>query len=148
MDETGQTRSLANRIRSRQDVFIGHNHIENGKVEHLELYHYEEAGRETRQGGGGGGGEDRGRMVDGIAAYIDMERITSVVSVVSATRDRAVQKGMVANAVRQSTRSSSFRPSAIPPNQLGFLRFCSTKQSNLGILNLMSFSQCFCPGVF
>ena len=85
-------RSLINRIHQRQAQFVGHimrregleNLITTGKIE-----------------GNRGRGRQRGKMLEGLAKWIGMEKVTLLLS---ATRDREVWKDMIVNAMKQDTR--------------------------------------------
>ena len=87
--EAGLTRSLVNRMRKQQATFVGHilrrkgfeHHVITGKME----------GRRGR-------GRQREQMIDSLAAWMDIDKTASAIS---AAKDRAIWKDMIANALGQ-----------------------------------------------
>ena len=91
MEEAGLTRSLVNRIRKQQATFVGHILRRKG-LEHLVITGKMEGRR--------GRGRQREQMIDSLAAWMDMDKTASAIS---AAKDRAVWKDMIANALGQGT---------------------------------------------
>ena len=91
MEEAGLTRSLVNRIRKQQATFIGHILRRKG-LKHLVITGKMEGSR--------GRGRQREQMIDSLAAWMDIDKTTSAIS---AAKDRAVWKDMIANALGQGT---------------------------------------------
>ena len=91
MEEAGLTRSLVNKIRKQQATFIGHILRRKG-LEHLVI-----TGKMERRRGRG---RQREQMIDSLAAWMDIDKRASAIS---AAKDRAVWKDMIANALGQGT---------------------------------------------
>ena len=91
MEEVGLTRSLVNRIRKQQATFVGHILRRKG-LEYLVIT--------GKMEGRGGRGRQREQMIDSLAAWMDIDKTASAIS---AAKDRAVWKDMIANALGQGT---------------------------------------------
>ena len=91
MEEAGLTRSLVNRIRKQQAMFVGHILRRKG-LEHLVITGKME-GRRGRV-------RPREQMIDSLAASMGIDKTASAIS---AAKDRAVWKDMIANALGQGT---------------------------------------------
>ena len=92
MEEAGLTRSLVNRIRKQQATFVGHIMRRKG-LEHLVITGKIEGRR--------GRGRQREQMVDSLAAWMDIDKTASAIS---AAKDRAVWKDMIANALGRAPK--------------------------------------------
>ena len=91
MEEAGLTRSLVNRIRKQQATFVSHILRRKG-LEHLVI-----TGKMERRRGRG---RQREQMIDSLAAWMDIDKTASAIS---AAKDRAVWKDVIANALGQGT---------------------------------------------
>ena len=91
MQEAGLTRSLVNRIRKQQAMFVGHILRRKG-LEHLVITGKMEGRR--------GRGRQREQMIDSLAARMDIDETALAIS---AAKVRAVWKDMIANALGQGT---------------------------------------------
>ena len=91
MEEAGLTRSLVNRIKKQQATFVGHILRRKG-LEHLVITGKMEGRR--------GRGRQREQMIDGLAAWMCIDKTASAIS---AAKDRAVWKDMIVNALGQGT---------------------------------------------
>ena len=90
MEEAGSTRTLVNRIRRRQFVFID-NKIKTKDLEQTP-HHYGKAGRESRR--------QRDQMMDSLAALMDIAKTTYTVLT---NKNRGVWKGMLVKVLKQGT---------------------------------------------
>ena len=88
MEEAGLTRSLVNRVRKQQATFVGHILRREG-LEHLVITGKMEGRRGQRE-----------QMIDSLAAWMDIDKTESAIS---AAKDRAVWKDMIANVLGQGT---------------------------------------------
>ena len=84
VEEAGLTRSLVNRISKQQATFVGHILRRKG-LEHLVITGKMEGRR--------GRGRQREQMIDSLAAWMDIDKTASAIS---AVKDRAVWKDMIA----------------------------------------------------
>ena len=91
MEEAGLLRSVVNRIIKQQASFVGHILRRKG-LEHLVITGKMEGRRESRR--------QMEQMIYSLAAWMDIGKTASVIS---AAKDRAVWKGMIANALGQGT---------------------------------------------
>ena len=91
MEEAGLTRSLVNRTRKQQAGFVGHILRRKG-FEYLAI--------KGKMEGRRGRGRQREQMIDSLAAWMDIDKTASAIS---AAKDRAVWKDMIAKALGKGT---------------------------------------------
>ena len=91
MEEAGLTRSLVDRIRKQQATFVGHILRRKG-LEHLVIT--------GKMKGSRGRGRQREQMIDSLGAWMYIDKTASAIS---AAKDRAVWKDVIANALGQGT---------------------------------------------
>ena len=91
MEEAGLTRSLVNRMRKQQATSVGHILRKKGLEPFVITGKME--GRRGR-------GRQREQVIDSLAAWMDIDKAASAIS---AAKDRAVWKDMIANFLGQGT---------------------------------------------
>ena len=91
LEEAETTRLLIKNIRKRQATFFGHV-MRREKLEHL-VTTGKLDGKRSR-------GRQREKMIDGLTTWLNAE---SVIETLASTKDRAVWRDMVANAMKQGT---------------------------------------------